>query len=556
MKKLNTIQAVDTMQTVVEPNTEAKQAYIRARQYFRSGNLRAAQDAAEEVVRHSPAFASGRRLYADILIGLNQFAAARGQLDSALQAFADQVDRRRPILLHKAISFVREGDLAGALAVLTTSDLEPVEALDAALLSQLGYLLTLCESHDAALRVFECALAGQPDDPLFLFNCAAANRAMGNLARAEELYDRVLSLNPQDWEAYKNRSDLRKQNLQRNHVAELQQQLALCDLPDVARVQLQFALAKEFEDLGQHAESFTALQRGCEVRRKSIDYAVTDDLSIMSDIAARFTPDFLAGADVPSDFGKEIIFVLGMPRTGSTLLDRVLCASGEVVSAGEPDTFARLLLQEAANVQGADGDSARNIILQAGESLDMHFLGRAYVQQLRARAQLAGGRRIIDKNPMNFLYLGWIARALPGAKIIHLCRNPMDTCYAVYKTLFKTAYPFSYSQSEMAQYYGGYHQLMQHWRDTLPERIIDVHYESLVSDLPSAGQALYRRCDLPWDDAVATRYYKAGKGTATASAAQVHQPVYQTSLNKWRNYAAQLQPMRDILVQADIAVDK
>ncbi|MBY6210035.1 sulfotransferase [Microbulbifer agarilyticus] len=540
------------MQTAVEPNSEAKQAYIRARQYFRSGNLSAAQSAAEEVIRHSPGFASGRRLYADILMGCNQFAAARDQLDSALQLFPNQVDRRRPILLHKATSFVREGDLAGALGVATSADLKPVEALDAAMLSQLGYLLTLCESHEAALRVFEHALTQQPDDPLFLFNCAAANRAMGNLERAEQLYDRVLALNPQDWEAYKNRSDLRKQNAKRNHIPELQQQLVQRDLPEVARVQLQFALAKEYEDLGQYADSFAALQQGCEVRRKSIDYQIDRDLSVMSDIAARFTSEFLAGCDIPSDFGKEIIFVLGMPRTGSTLLDRVLCASGDVVSAGEPDTFARLLVREAGKVQGAENGSDRNIILQAGEALDVTAVGKAYVQQLYARAQLAGAKRIIDKNPMNFLYLGWIARALPGAKIVHLCRNPMDTCYAVYKTLFKTAYPFSYSQSEMAQYYGAYHRLMQHWRAVFADRVIDVDYESLVTDLPNTGQELYRHCELSWDDAVATGYYKSNKGTATASAAQVHQPVYQTSLKKWRNYVEQLQPMQDILVREGI----
>ena len=537
-----------------EPNDAAKRAYTKARELFRAGKLNAAQEAAKTVMEYSPGFASGRRLYADILIGCGQFAAAREQLEQALSLFPESTDteRRRSIRLHMATAFVREGDLAGALRVLQSVDLAAVDALDLATLSQMGYLLTLCESHDRALEVFETALGKRPEDPLFLFNCAAANRAMGNLERAEILYDRVLELNPDDWEAYKNRSDLRKQTPDRNHVHALRQNLARADLPAVGKIQLQFSLAKEYEDLGEYPAGFDALQQGCDARRKGIDYQLNGDLSVMADIADLFDENFLSEKSVPDSLGEEIIFVLGMPRTGSTLLDRVLCASGEVVSAGEPDTFARALLRAAS---GAAVDSRRNAILAASSDLDLAEVGASYARQLRARATLAGSNRIIDKNPMNFLYLGWIARALPGAKIIHLGRNPMDTCYAIYKTLFKSAYPFSYDQSEMAEYYCGYRKLMQHWKAVLPGRVIDVHYEQLVSDLAGEGRNLYQACDLVWSDAVLESYYLGDRGTATASAAQVRQPVYQTSVHKWHRYREALQPMQEVLRRAGIEFD-
>ncbi|QKX16956.1 sulfotransferase [Microbulbifer sp. YPW1] len=536
-----------------EPSSEAKRAYTKARELFRKGKLAAAQDAAKAVIDCSPGFASGRRLYADILIGCGQFSAARDQLQQALGLFPESVERRRPIQLHLATAFVREGDLAGALRVLQSADLAPVEQLDLALLSQLGYLLTLCESHGSALQAFEAALRERPDDPLLLFNCAAANRAMGKLERAEALYDRVLALNPDDWEAYKNRSDLRKQTPDHNHVRELQQRLARADLPQVAKVQLHFALAKEYEDLGEYSASFDALQLGCGARRSGIDYELDRDLSVMQGITDAFDTNFLDQPSVPESLGQEIIFILGMPRTGSTLLDRVLCAAGDVVSAGEPDTFARTLLLEAR--RASEGRDGQNPILDAAGDLNIAEVGSAYVRQLKARAQLAGGRRIIDKNPMNFLYLGWIARALPGAKIVHLCRNPMDTCFAIYKTLFKSAYPFSYDQAEMAEYYCGYRKLMHHWKQIFPERVIDVHYERLVAELAREGRNLYQACDLAWSDGILDSYYRDHTGTATASAAQVRQPVYLTSVNKWQHYGKELIPMQEILRREGVDFD-
>ncbi|WP_231758687.1 tetratricopeptide repeat-containing sulfotransferase family protein [Microbulbifer elongatus] len=536
-----------------EPSSEAKQAYTRARKLFQSGHLREAEEVARTVVELSPGFASGRRLYADILMAGQKFSAARSQLQQALTLFPGMAPRRWPILLHIATSYVREGDIAGALGTLQSADFEDLELLDSATLSQLGYLFTMCESHEHALVVFETAVTKQPEEPLLLFNCAAANRAMGNLERAEILYDRVIALRPDDWEAYKNRSDLRKQKANRNHVGELSALVTRDRLPEQAAIQLNYALAKEYEDLEEYAASFAALEKGAKSRRKNIDYQLSRDLSVMTEIADVFDRNFLSGRAVPCEQGQEVIFVLGMPRTGSTLLDRILCASGEVASAGEPDTFARLLLQQAAT--DCERDETRNVILTAGNNLDIANVGSLYIRQMRARARQTGSQWIIDKNPMNFLYLGWIARALPAAKIVHLARNPMDTCYATYKTLFKSAYPFSYDQHELARYYCSYRKLMMHWREVFAERVIDVHYEDLVSDLPSASRAVYAACGVPWKDQVLEHYYSQVAGTSTASAAQVRQPVYQSSVHKWHHLRAQLKPIQQVLEDAGISVE-
>lgn len=537
--------------TGFEPSAEARTAFTAARKHFLLGELAKAQYWAEAVIGLAPSYISGMRLNADILIHRGMYHAARTQLQNALEKLSGLPEKQLPVLLHLATSYFREGDLAGALKTLRRSEFESLGSINTAILSQLGYLHTLCESHERALEIYENILLRDPKVPENLFNCAAANRAMGNLERAEALYDCALELNPQDWEAYKNRSDLRRQSADKNHIHELEALLASEDLPDFAKIQLSFALAKELEDLGDYSPSFNVLRHGSAVRRQHIEYSVSRDLDTMSAIAQRFAAEFLSESTVPQDRGRNIIFVLGMPRTGSTLLDRILSAAPDVVSAGEPDTFARFLVNEAERCVELPG---KNVVLNAAEAINIGRVGEDYEIQMQARGELLGGKRIIDKNPMNFLYLGWIARALPAAKIIHLRREPMDTCYAIYKTLFKSAYPFSYRQEELASYYCGYRKLMDHWRQVMPGRIIELDYEALVSNLPVTARQVFQQCELSWGDEILNLYYGKGKGTATASAAQVRQPVYRSSLGKWKNYSAQLRPMVDVLEAAGIPV--
>jgi hypothetical protein len=159
--------------------------------------------------------------------------------------------------------------------------------------------------------------------------------------------------------------------------------------------------------------------------------------------------------------------------------------------------------------------------------------------------------RFIDKMPLNFLYAGLIHRALPGAKIVHLQRHPLDTCYAIYKTLFRDAYPFSYSLEELGRYYLAYRGLMAHWESVMPGVIHTVTYEALVDDVERESRRLLEYCDLPWEDGC-LRFYENRVASTTASASQVREPVYQSSVGKWHCYREQLQPLREILEQAGV----
>jgi hypothetical protein len=237
-----------------------------------------------------------------------------------------------------------------------------------------------------------------------------------------------------------------------------------------------------------------------------------------------------------------------MPRTGTTLVERILAGHTGVFAAGELTNFA-VQMMKLARAKAQGGSPNRDDLVRLTTELDFAALGSAYVESTRPfTGQTA---RFIDKLPLNYLYLGLIHLALPKATIIHVQRNPMDTIYAVYKTLFTDAYPFSYRLEELAHYYVAYHALMEHWHAVLPNAIQAVRYEQLVADVDTEARRLVAACGLEWQPAC-LEFHKSIEASTTASAVQVRKPVYRTSVRKWRDYETQLQPAVEILRDAGI----
>ena len=413
---------------------------------------------------------------------------------------------------------------------------------DLTALTHIGLVAANIGRHELAKVALERALQLRPEDPQLQFNLATALRNLGELAGAEALYDSVIRSRPGNWEAYLNRTNLRRQTLDRNHVADLKAAISRVGADWQGAMMLHYALGKEREDLGDHDEAFAAYDSGAKLRRAHMQYSIAIELETLNRIGQVFNEEWL-GRQPMGCQSDEPIFIIGLPRAGSTLLERMIGAHGDVFAAGELHNFGMCvgqLIQRAQRPQGGG-------FIDASAHLDPYQLGAAYVESTRFRT---GKRpRFIDKMPMNFLHAGLIASALPKAAIIHIHRDPADAGFAMYKTLFNQAYAFSYDLREVGRYIRGYKKLMEHWHQLLPDRIIDVAYEDLVEDPERVLREVFRRCNLSFDPR-SLAFFRSSEAVSTASAAQVRQPIYRTSVQAWRHYARHLGPMLEELGMA------
>lgn len=403
-----------------------------------------------------------------------------------------------------------------------------------------GTIFSHCNEQTRALTCFERAVALKPESA-YLYNLAAAQRMTGNLAAAEETCDRVIALNPHDYKAYYTRADLRTYTASDNHIKQMVRLIEDGIKHWPGEVLMRYAVAKECEDMGDYSRSFLHLKAGADLQRRHMNYSVDDEIAVIDRIIATHTRSALSAHN--GSEAREPIFVMGMPRTGTTLVERILGSHTHVISLGELTNFPFAIQRALAS--GSGDSKARPIeMVEAALQLDFAALGDAYVQS--TRPQSGHKAHFIDKFPQNYLNCGLIHAALPNARIVHLVREPMDTCYAVYKTYFTGVYPFSYDLEELGKYYLAYRRLMDHWRSVLGDAVLDVSYEALVDDTELQTKRLLEYCGLAWQDDC-LEFHKSDVPSTTASAVQVRRPIYRSSIGRWRCYEKQLQPLAELL---------
>jgi tetratricopeptide (TPR) repeat protein len=498
-----------------------------------------ADELCQKLVRDYPELADGWVLLGRVY---QQSADFPKMLEMAVQALTLQPNY--PIAqLQQIDALIHCGRIGDALDNLQF--LADKKNLSPLMLQHMGEFYTLCHSYENAEKCYRRALSAEPANTAFIYNLATAVIAIGRLDEAEDLLNTVISRNPKDFDAYYNRATLRKQTPEHNHLTEIRNMMNKGNLPAMGQVQLCFALAKELEDIGDHEKSFQSLKRGADTRRKHLSYRVEDDLDTMTRIAGTFDEEFFSRADYIGYGSDTPLFIIGLPRSGTTLVDRIISSHSDVESLGEVNHFALSLMNCVGPV------TSKQMMVEKSANLNYQQLGQLYCDSLAGHDR--SSRRLIDKTPINFLYIGLIASALPNAKIIHLRRNPMDSCYAMYKTLFRMGYPFSYDLEDLARYYLGYHNLMAHWRRVLPNVFLDVDYEDLVRDQEQVSRQMISHCGLDWQDNC-LNFHLNSSPSATASAAQVRQPIYKTSLERWRSYENELAPLKNILIEGGLSL--
>ena len=406
-----------------------------------------------------------------------------------------------------------------------------------------------CGDYKSAQSCYEQAIEREQDNSGHYYNLAAVRRYLGDDAGSEIALGKAISLNPADYDAYHLRSDIREQTPQNNHIRELESLLQKGIADWRGEMKICFALAKECEDIAGYEASFTWLKRAGDLRRENMTYRVENDLQTINGIINVFSEQALAEC-TKGHGSTEPIFIVGLPRTGTTLIERILASHEQVFSAGELNNFA--LQMTRSTQQHAGAKLSRMELIEHSLKIDFSELGRAYIDS--TRGMTGKTPHFIDKLPLNFLYCGLIHKALPEAKIVHVTRSPMDTCYAIYKRMFTNAYPMSYNLDDLGQYYLAYRDLMRHWHRVLPGVLYPVAYEELVNDQELTSRRLVDHCGLDWQDAC-LRFEKNTAPTTTASATQVRQGMYASSIGKWRNYVKQLAPLREYLQRAGVDIE-
>jgi len=449
----------------------------------------------------------------------------------------------------RAIEGRRLADALAAVQQLAALRAQAGEPGGARGTAELGDLWSLLGEYAAAHACYTRALELDPRAARVRFNRAAVARFLGRIEEAEADYDQVIALDPADAQAHLNRSELRSQSPEHNHIEVLERALGAAGGVWQREVPLRYALAKEYEDLGEHPRAWQHLSAGARLRRRHLEYDLARDLATVEWIREAFPAGWVsAGGGFPTE---EPIFIIGMPRTGSTLVERMLAAHREVFSAGELNDFGAAVV-DAARARGGR-DLSRQRLIAASAEIEVAALGRDYLERTRPRT----GRtpHFTDKLPLNYLYAGLIARALPGARIVHVTRSPMATCFGMYKVLFDRGYPFSYDLEELAAYYLGYRRLMAHWHEVMPGRIVEIAYESLVSDPAGQARRLLETLGLRWEPEVLA-FHQNPQPVATASAVQVRRPIYSSAVSLWRHYERELAPLAARLEAGGLAPER
>ena len=514
-------------------------AIQQIKECIKSGDLEQAATLAEQACENHPTSVDAYLLASQVEQRLGHFDA---MLSRAEQARAiDKSDLGARFRMLECLLYCGRVDRV-------LSELEKLEnkaGSDHQLLAKVAEHYTHCADHESALRCYRRACELDPDNPEYLFALASSEIANGNLDEGGGLLDRVIELNPHDYDAYRNRATLKKQTADNNHVDEILSVLHSGVRRPAGEAQLCYALAKEYEDLNEDMHALKWLNRGASKRRSLLSYNVEGDLEVMARLQSVFDQTLL-NSNVVGCEKEGPIFVIGLPRSGTTLIDRILSSHSKVASLGEVNNFAYSLMHTI----GSAGNKLQLVDLSA--NIDFAELGERYLTSIRNYKNPAP--YLIDKTPLNYLYVGLIHLALPNARIIHIQRNPMDSCYGMYRTLFRAGYPFSYDFDDLARYYIAYLKLMEHWRAVSPKAVLDINYEDLVNDQEGISKDIIGCCGLDWEPACLD-FHKNASAVATASSAQVRRPVYRDALQRWRRYENELQPLTEKLREAGIAVE-
>ena len=469
------------------------------------------------------------------------FRAAASTLETATGLFPDSPE------LHENLGDALVADGAYEKAARSYEVVTRLQSQNFRVWANLGNARLETGDAEGASAAYRRALEIDPESIPVLSNLAVILGGMGETEEALAFGQRALNLSPGDAEIYHDLSKFKKFALGDTDLLAMEK-LKNMDLSADQRMYLGFALSKAYEDMADYDQAFDEMVIANQLKRAEVGFSQKRETELIEQIKDVFDAE-LINVDVREETSLQTpIFILGMPRSGTSLVEQILASHGDVYGAGELRLLRDVVTGQGGLGQGLGDLSSNNEPFPNGVSglsvEDLNALGTRYLENLPEAAK--NFTCVTDKMPRNFFFLGLIRLILPHAKVIHCQRSPLDTCLSCFSIHFPYGQEFSYDLTELGEYYQGYDALMSHWRSVLGDWFLDIRYEDLIAEPETEARKLIEFCDLPWED-TCLEFHKTKRHVRTASTAQVKKPIYKTAVQRWRHFETHLKPLIDAL---------
>jgi len=510
---------------------------ITAMDHIAQGKLSKAEDLCRDFLKQRPHHVEAMRLLAEVGMKLNILHDAEFLLESALK-----LEPENDLLRVDYIEALRKRQKieAAHTEVLALHNANPnnvhFESLYAVLCMQMGL-------YDKALELFDRVLTKVPGDPVTLTSKGHALKTCGNTAAAVISYKAATQSSAAYGEAWHSLANLKTVKFNDQDIGKMLAQLEGDNLKFMDRVYINFSLGKAFEDAEQFDQAFSHYAAGNKVKKGQTGYdaaQMTDEFEYQKKV---FSDQFLKSTQGFGHSAADPIFIVGLPRAGSTLLEQILSSHSQVDGTLElPNVLS--LVNELRRGGNMTGDNLYPSILETLDNSKYREFGETYIADTQVHRQSAPF--FIDKMPNNFRHIGLIKLMLPNAKIIDARRHPLGCCFSGYKQLFAEGQAFSYDLADAGTYFRDYESLMDFWQEAFPEQILHVQYEDVVNDFEVQVRRILDYCGLPFEEACLS-FYKTERAVRTPSSEQVRQPIYRGGIDQWKNFESHLGPLKEAL---------
>ena len=499
-----------------------------------------AEHALRKAIQQNPKYVEAHNNLAQLMVAQKKEVEALRVLGEALKFAPDNV---QTLLITARIQMRRNAHPAaeGAARLALKHDPENAEAL-----TILGQLMHETDRYEEAIQLLERSLKTRPDSPEALNFYGVALKSVGRLDEARTQFLKGLSINDAMYGAYANLNDLVDFSKGGEGEELFNRMEAIFEaVPDKEAEQylpLHYAYAKALDDRGKHEQALEHYIIGGRMKRAQLDYKEPEIFNFFDSIRAAFPKGAFKDRKFVGLGDERPTFIVGMPRSGSTLVEQILSSHPDVFGAGEVKYLSRSLAQLRDRFPSLPKYPQ---MMEKITPAQLEIVAKTYLEALTKGA--GNAKRITDKLLTNYFFVGLVHLMYPKAKVIHTLRDPIDTCLSGFTKLFKDDMPHSYDLGELGRYYGKYRELMEHWEKVLPEGVLmTVQYEDVVADTEGQARRLIDFLGLPWNDKCVD-FHKSDRPVKTASVAQVRKPIYKTSVDRWKKYGAGLQPLVDAI---------